>query len=83
MKDLTYIEEYIKDRKYNTPEFAISWDVTLDGEIKYWARFSMTDDDNDNYTDFVQAEGSSLEEVVSKIAGYLKSGEHYKDGRYL
>lgn len=30
MKDLKYIEEYIKDRKYNTPRLAISLRVTLD-----------------------------------------------------
>lgn len=82
MKDLSYIEEYIKDRNYNTPELTISWRVTLDGKNKYWSRFLMIDDEDD-YTDFVQAEGSSLEEVVGKIAGYLKSGKHYKDGRCL
>lgn len=83
MKDLSYIEEYIKDRKCNTPELAISCRVMLDGKIKYRARFLMVDtEDNDN-TDFVRAEGSSLEEVVSKITRYLKSGEHYKDGRCL
>ena len=83
MKDLTYIEEYIKDRKYNMPEFAISWDVTLDGEIKYGARFLMVDTEDADHTDFVRADGSSLEEVVGKIAKYLKSGEHHKDGRYV
>lgn len=83
MKDLTYIEEYIKDRECNTPELTISCRVMLDGKIKYCARFLMVDtEDNDN-TDFVRAEGSSLEEVVSKIAKYLKSGEHHKDGRYV
>lgn len=40
-------------------------------------------DDEDDYTDFIQAEGDSLEEVIGKIAGYLKSGKHYSDGRYL
>lgn len=80
---LERIEEYIKDREYNTPELIISCRVVLDGKIKYRARFLMVDtEDNDN-TDFVRAEGSSLEEVVGKIAEYLKSGKHYKDGRCL
>ena len=83
MKDLTYIEQYIKDREYNTPELAISCRVMLDGKIKYCARFLMVDTEDHDGTDFVRAEGSSLEEVVGKIAGYLKSGEHYKDGRCL
>lgn len=83
MKDLTYIEEYIKDRNYNTPEFAISCIVMLDGKIKYRARFLMVDTEDNDDTDFVRADGSSLEEVVGKIAGYLKSGKHYKDGRCL
>ena len=83
IKDLERIEQYIKDREYNIPEFSISCRVMLDGKIKYCARFLMVDtEDNDN-TDFVRADGGSLEEVVGKIAGYLKSGEHYKDGRYL
>lgn len=83
MKDLTYIEEYIKSREYNTPELAISQRVTLDGKIKYLARFLMVDTEDADHTDFVRADGSSLEEVVGKIAGYLKSGKHYKDGRCL
>ena len=83
MKDLTYIEQYIKDRECNTPELTISCRVMLEGKIKYCARFLMVDtEDNDN-TDFVRADGSSLEEVVGKIAGYLKSGKHYSDGRCL
>ena len=83
MKDLTYIEEYIKSREYNTPELVISQRVTLDGKIKYLARFLMVDTEDADHTDFVRADGSSLEEVVGKIAGYLKSGKHYKDGRCL
>jgi hypothetical protein len=83
MKDLTYIEEYIKGEKCNMPEFSVSWIVTSSIEINYWARFETTDYESGDYTDFVQAIGDSLEEVVSKIAKYLKSGEHHKDGRYV
>nr|DAJ84129.1 MAG TPA: hypothetical protein [Caudoviricetes sp.] len=44
----------------------------LDGKIKYCARFLMVDtEDNDN-TDFVRAEGDSLEEVIGKIAANNK-----------
>ena len=71
MKDLKYIEEYIKDRKYNTPRLAISLRVTLDEKNKYWSRFLMIDDEDD-YTDFTQAEGDSLEEVIGKIAANNK-----------
>lgn len=83
MEDLKYIEEYIKDRKHNTPELSTLWDVAPNGEIRYWARFSMLDDEDDHHTDFVQAVGSSFEEVTHKIAEYLKSGNHYEDNRYL
>ena len=66
---LEYIEQYIKDRECDTPELAISCRVMFEGKIKYCARFLMVDtEDNDN-TDFVRADGSSLEEVVGKIAG--------------
>lgn len=82
MKDLIYIEEYLKNKIHNMPEFAISQSVTLDRKIEYWARLSMTDE-NDYYTDFIQVNGSSLGEVAGKIARHLKSGKHYKDGRYL
>ena len=40
-------------------------------------------DENNHHTDFVQAVGSSFEEVTHKIAEYLKSGNHYEDNRYL
>jgi hypothetical protein len=80
---LEHIEEYIKDRECNTPELAISCRAMLDGKIKYRARFLMVDTEDNDGTDFVRAEGGSLEEVVGKIAGYLKSGKHYKDGRCL
>lgn len=43
----------------------------------------MVDTEDADHTDFVRADGSSLEEVVGKIAKYLKSGEHHKDGRYV
>lgn len=82
-RTLEHIEEYIKDRECNTPELTISCRVMLDGKIKYRARFLMVDTEDNDGTDFVRAEGSSLEEVVGKIAGYLKSGKHYKDGRCL
>lgn len=83
MKDLEYIEEYIKSRKNNTPELSTLWDIAPDGEIRYWARFSMMDDKNDQYTDSVQVVGDSPEEVTHKIVEYLKSGNHYEDNRYL
>ncbi len=83
MKNLTYIEEYIKDRKYNMPHFSVTWDVTLDGEIKYQAMLVIADDDHEDCADFVQANGSSLEEAAGKIAKYLKSGKHHKDGRHI
>lgn len=83
MKDLEYIEGYIKDRKYNTPALDTLCDIAPNGEFRHWARFSMLDDENDHYTDFVQAVGSSFEEVTHKIAEYLKSSEHYADDRYL
>lgn len=47
MKDLTFIEEHLKTKKYNNPDFFISWSVTLDGKIEYWVRFSMTDDEDE------------------------------------
>ena len=83
MKDLTFIEEHLKTKKYNNPHFFISWNVTLDGKIEYWVRFSMTDDKDENYTDYVQFTGDNLEETLGKIVEYIKSGKHYRDGRYL
>ncbi len=83
MKDLKYIEEYIKGRKYNTPELSTLWDIAPDGEIRYWARFSMLDDEDEDYTDYVQATGDNPEETLGKIVEYIKSGKHYSDGRYL
>ena len=83
MKDLAFIEEYIKTKKYNNPHFFISLNVMLDGKIEYWARFSMTDDEDVDYTDYVQVTGDNLEEILGKIVEYIKSGKHYSDGRYL
>lgn len=83
MKDLAFIEEYIKNKKYNNPDFFISWDVWSDGKIQYWVKFSMTDDEDNNYTDYVQSTSDNLEEALSKIVEYIKSGKHYSDGRYL
>nr|DAU97353.1 MAG TPA: hypothetical protein [Caudoviricetes sp.] len=83
MKDLAFIEDYIKNKKYNNPDFSISWGVTLDGKIEYWVKFSMTDDEDNDYTDYVQFIGDNLEEALGKIVEYLKSGKHYRDGRYL
>ena len=83
MKDLAFIEDYIKDKKYNNPDFFISWSVTLDGKIEYWVRFSMTDDEDEDYKHFVQAKGQSLEEVIRKLATYIDSGKAYNDGRYV
>lgn len=83
MKDLKYIEEYIKDRKHNTPELSTLWDVAPNGEIRYWARFSMLDDEDEDYTDYVQVTGDNPEETLGKIVEYIKSGKHYSDGRYL
>ena len=51
MKDLEYIEGYIKDRKYNTPALDTLCDIAPNGEFRHWARFSMLDDENDHYTD--------------------------------
>ena len=42
VKDLTYIEEYIKGEKYNMPEFSVSWIVKSSIEINYWARFGAS-----------------------------------------
>lgn len=83
MKDLAFIEEYIKNKKYNNPDFFISWDVWSDGKIQYWVKFSMTDDEDNNYTDYVESTSDNLEEALSKIVEYIKSGKHYRDGRYL
>lgn len=83
MKDLAFIEEYIKNKKYNNPDFFISWDVWSDGKIQYWVKFSMTDDEDNNYTDYVESTSDNLEEALSKIVEYIKSGKHYNDGRYL
>lgn len=83
MKDLAFIEEHLKTKKYNNPHFFISLNVMLDGKIEYWTRFSMMDDENDQYTDSVQVVGDSPEEVTHKIVEYLKSGNHYEDNRYL
>lgn len=83
MKDLTFIEEHLKTKKYNNPHFFISLNVTLDGKIEYWTRFSMTDDEDVDYTDYVQVTGDNLEEMLGKIVEYIKSGKHYSDGRYL
>lgn len=43
----------------------------------------MTDDEDEDYTDYVQATGDNLEETLGKIVEYIKSGNHYSDGRYL
>lgn len=83
MKDLTFIEEHLKTKKYNNPHFFISLNVMLDGKIEYWARFSMTDDEDEGYTDYVQVTGDKPEEALGKIVEYIKSGKHYSDGRYL
>ena len=83
MKDLAFIEDYIKNKKYNNPHFFISWNVTLDGRIEYWLRFSMTDDEDKDYTDYVQVTGDNLEKALGKIVEYIKSEKHYRDGRYL
>ena len=83
MKDLAFIEEYIKNKKYNNPDFFISWDVWSDGKIQYWVKFSMTDDEDNNYTDYVESTSDNLEEALSKIVEYIKSGKHYRDRRYL
>lgn len=61
-------------------------DILIDdtGEpIEYWARFSMTDDEDVDYTDYVQVTDDNLEEILGKIVEYIKSGKHYNDGRYL
>ena len=43
MKDLEYVEEYIKDREYNTPELAISCRVMLEGKIKSFGTVTASD----------------------------------------
>ena len=43
----------------------------------------MTDDEDEDYADYVQATGDNLEEILSKIVEYIKSRKHYSDGRYL
>lgn len=43
----------------------------------------MTDDEDVDYTDYVQATGDNLEEILGKIVEYIKSGNHYSDGRYI
>lgn len=83
MKDLAFIEEYIKTKKYNNPDFSISWGVWSGEKIEYWVRFSMTDDEDEDYTDYVQFTSDNLEEALGKIVEYIKSGKHYSDGRYL
>ncbi len=67
---LIFIEEHLKPKKkYNNPDFFISWSVTLDGKFEYWVRFSMTDDEGD-YTDYVQATGDNLEEILQDCGIY-------------
>ncbi len=48
MKDLAFIEEHLKTKNIIILIF-ISWSVTLDGKIEYWVRFSMTDDEDEDY----------------------------------
>lgn len=43
----------------------------------------MTDDEDNDYTDYVQFTSDNLEEALGKIVEYIKSGKHYSDGRYL
>lgn len=83
IKDLKYIEEYVKSRKNNISDLNIKYYVKPDGKGEYWVRFSMTDDEDEDYADYVQATGDNLEEILSKIVEYIKSRKHYSDGRYL
>ena len=43
----------------------------------------MTDNEDNDYTDYVQFTSDNLEEALGKIVEYIKSGKHYSDGRYL
>lgn len=79
MKDLTYIEEYIKSRKNNISDFSTRYYVKPDGKTEYWARFYMKGTES---IEFI-VKCSSFEEVTHKIAEYLKSGNHYSYGRAL
>lgn len=79
MKDLTYIEEYIKSRKNDISDLNIKYYIKPDGEGEYWVRLYMKDAES---VEFI-VRCSSFEEVTHKIAEYLKSGNHYEDNRYL
>lgn len=78
---LGYIEEYLK--KHTGGEFSLSYSTKTFEGFGYWARFEEPDDEDEDYKHFVQAEGKSMEEVVIKIATYIKSGKTYNDGRYI
>lgn len=54
------------------------WFRTLTIQPQNW-----TDDEDEDYTDYVQTTGDNLEETLGKIVEYIKSGKHYSDGRYL
>lgn len=79
MNSIQYIEHYMASMKDVTTEFDMSCD--FNNGFKYWARFSQAEEESERYTHFVQANGSSFEEVATKIVEYLKSGERYNDGR--
>lgn len=56
----------------------------LDGKIEYWARFSTTDDEDEDYTDYVQVTGDNLgkvfydsEQACFNVSGFYDGLQDY------
>lgn len=70
MKDLTYIEEYIKNRKNDISDLNIKYYIKPDGEGEYWVRLYMKDAES---VEFI-VRCSSFEEAIYKIANLCRRG---------
>lgn len=76
----TEIEKYITEN--GNSELIVTCSTQIFRGLEYWASFQQPDNKGD-YKHYVQAMDKNLEEVLRKIAMYIKSGETYNDKRYL